>query len=60
MGGNDDNPYFMYLAFNAPHDPLQAPKEYVDMYPLDSINVPENYLRNIPTLSAASSFAMNA
>ncbi|WP_339881481.1 sulfatase-like hydrolase/transferase [Polaribacter vadi] len=39
----DDNPFFMYLAFNAPHDPRQAPKEYIDKYPLESIKLPENY-----------------
>lgn len=38
------NPLFMYCAFNAPHDPRQAPKEYVDMYPLDDIEVPKNFL----------------
>jgi arylsulfatase A-like enzyme len=38
-----DNPYFMYLAFNAPHDPRQAPKRFLDMYPIDKINVPVNY-----------------
>ncbi|MDD7986198.1 sulfatase-like hydrolase/transferase [Lentisphaera marina] len=45
---NDDKPFFMYLAFNAPHDPRQAPKEYVDMYPLDSIKIPKNYLPEYP------------
>ncbi|MGM0377674.1 MAG: sulfatase-like hydrolase/transferase, partial [Bacteroidota bacterium] len=40
---NRDNPFFMYLAFNAPHDPRQSPKEFVDMYPLDDISVPANY-----------------
>jgi len=45
---NDDKPFFMYLAFNAPHDPRQAPKEYVDMYPLDSIKIPENYMPEYP------------
>lgn len=49
---DDDNPFFMYLAFNAPHDPRQAPKEYVDMYPLDSINVPKNYLPEYPYADA--------
>ena len=39
----DDNPFFMYLAFNAPHDPRQAPKEYIDKYALDSVQLPENY-----------------
>ena len=49
---NDDKPFFMYLAFNAPHDPRQAPKEYVDMYPLDSIKVPENFLPEYPYAEA--------
>lgn len=26
-------PLFLYLAFNAPHSPYQAPKEYVDRHP---------------------------
>ncbi len=39
----NENPFFMYIAFNAPHDPRQSPKEYVDMYPLDSISIPESF-----------------
>lgn len=27
-----DKPFFMYLAFNAPHSPLQAPESYVKKY----------------------------
>ncbi len=38
-----DKPFFMYLAFNAPHDPRQAPKKYVDMYPQENIKVPISY-----------------
>jgi arylsulfatase A-like enzyme len=30
---NKDNPYFLYLAFNGVHAPLQAPKKYVDRFP---------------------------
>ncbi|WDE96567.1 sulfatase-like hydrolase/transferase [Lentisphaera profundi] len=38
-----DKPFFMYVAFNAPHDPRQAPKEYVDMYPLENISLPKSH-----------------
>jgi|TARA_B110000438_G_scaffold294505_1_gene336020 arylsulfatase A-like enzyme len=37
------DPYFMYLAFNAPHDPRQAPKRFLEMYPLEKISLPPNY-----------------
>jgi arylsulfatase A-like enzyme len=30
---NPSTPFFLYLAFNAPHTPYQAPKEYLDQYP---------------------------
>ena len=43
-----DEPFFMYAAFNAPHDPRQAPQEYLDRYPLDRIAVPETYLPYYP------------
>lgn len=43
-----EQPFFMYLAFNAAHDPRQAPKEYLDMYPLDRMKVPENFLPEYP------------
>lgn len=43
-----DKPLFMYCAFNAPHDPRQAPKEYVDMYPLNQIEAPKNFLPEHP------------
>ena len=36
-------PFFMYVAFNAPHDPRQSPKAYVDMYPLENIHLPSNF-----------------
>ncbi len=48
QAAKNDNPFFMYLAFNAPHDPRQSPKEYVDMYPVDKIRVPENFLPEYP------------
>ena len=43
-----DKPFFMYVAFNAPHDPRQAPKKFVDMYPPEKIAIPKNYLPEHP------------
>lgn len=45
---DSEKPFFMYLAFNAPHDPRQSPKSFVDMYPLDKVRVPENFLSIYP------------
>jgi arylsulfatase A-like enzyme len=44
----DEHPFFMYLAFNAPHDPRQAPKRFVDLYPRDDIAIPETFLPLYP------------
>ncbi|MDR1383559.1 MAG: sulfatase-like hydrolase/transferase [Planctomycetaceae bacterium] len=41
-------PFFMYLAFNSPHDPRQAPKEYVDRYPQENMDIPANFLPENP------------
>lgn len=41
-------PFFMYVGFNAPHDPRQAPQEFLDMYPADRIAVPPNFLPEHP------------
>ncbi|TKT90637.1 sulfatase-like hydrolase/transferase [Dyadobacter frigoris] len=43
-----ENPFFMYLAFNAPHDPRQAPKRWVDQYAVDQIKLPVSYLDDYP------------
>jgi choline-sulfatase len=44
----DPQPWFMYLAFNAPHDPRQAPQEFLDRYPLSRVKVPGNFLPLYP------------
>lgn len=41
-------PFFMYIAFNAPHDPRQSPAEYVARYPAERIAVPRNFLPEYP------------
>lgn len=43
IASEDERPFFMYLAFNAPHDPRQSPKEFVDRYPLDRVAIPETF-----------------
>ena len=43
-----DSSFFMYLAFNAPHDPRQAPKRWVDKYPVDQLKLPASYLDEYP------------
>lgn len=41
-------PFFMYVAFNAPHDPRQSPREFVAMYPQEQMPIPPNYLPEHP------------
>jgi arylsulfatase A-like enzyme len=43
-----NNPFFLYLGFNSPHDPRQAPKEFLDRYPQNNIQVPPNFLPQHP------------
>jgi choline-sulfatase len=40
----EKKPFFMYLAFNAPHDPRQAPQSWLDQYSVEKIPMPENFL----------------
>lgn len=43
-----EDPFLMYVAFTAPHDPRTAPQEYHDQYPVDSIELPNNYMSGHP------------
>lgn len=43
-----EKPFFIYAAFNAPHDPRQAPKEFIDMYPLSRMQVPQDFIPEYP------------
>jgi len=36
----DPDPFYMQLSFNAPHDPRQAPQEFLDLYPLEDMAIP--------------------
>lgn len=41
-------PFFMYVGFNAPHDPRQAPKEFLDAYRPHRLRLPPNFLPRHP------------
>lgn len=41
-------PFFLYLAYTAPHDPRTAPQAYADLYDPAQIPLPENFLAEHP------------
>lgn len=42
------SPFFLYVAFTAPHDPRDAPEEFRSRYNADRISVPPNFLPRHP------------
>lgn len=48
QASSQDSPFFMYIAFNAPHDPRQSPREFVEQYPPEKISLPKNFLPEYP------------
>lgn len=47
-GAPEDRPFFLHLAFHAPHDPRQSPQKYLDLYNEDEVRVPENFMTEHP------------
>jgi arylsulfatase A-like enzyme len=45
-------PFFIYAAFNAPHDPRQSPQEFIDRYPLDRVSLPPGFLPEYPHMKS--------
>jgi len=41
-------PFLIYVGFNSPHDPRQAPREFLERYATSRIEVPPNYLPEHP------------
>lgn len=52
-----EEPFFMGVGFVNPHTPLYAPQKYFDMFPLDSIQLPEIKDGDIDDLFYASVYA---
>lgn len=40
---NSDAPFFMYIAYLAPHDPRTMPEKYRNMYKAEDITLPPNF-----------------
>ncbi len=45
---DSSNPFFLYVAFMAPHDPRSMPKEFLDMYDPQNIPLPKNFMTQHP------------
>ncbi|WP_158850748.1 sulfatase-like hydrolase/transferase [Algibacter sp. L1A34] len=43
-----EDPFLMYVAFTAPHDPRTPPQEFKDMYPNEDMALPENFMSQHP------------
>ncbi|GAA6204566.1 sulfatase-like hydrolase/transferase [Thalassotalea sp. SU-HH00458] len=43
-GDRNSQPFLMYVAFTAPHDPRQSPQSYVDKYPAENMTLPPNFV----------------
>ena len=43
-----ENPFFMYVAYMAPHDPRVMPPEYMAMYDTAKIALPANFMTEHP------------
>lgn len=48
----DDKPRFLFVAFNAPHDPRQSPEAFVKQYPPGKVSTPANFLPEYPHAAA--------
>ncbi len=45
---DSSDPFFLYISFMAPHDPRTMPREFLDMYDPDHIELPPNFLGGHP------------
>lgn len=56
-GADTDQPFFLYVAFTAPHDPRNPPEEYRRMYYENRPPLPENFLPEHPFRNAPQSIS---
>ncbi len=50
LAANPNQPFFLAVGFYRPHLPFVAPQKYWDLYPPESIHLPDNYAppENVP------------
>jgi iduronate 2-sulfatase len=53
-------PFFLALGFHKPHDPFIAPKKYFDLYPPESIKLPQDPADRAPDVPLAISSGWQA
>lgn len=53
LGQKHEKPFFLAYGVHKPHMPWQVPKKYYDMYPLDSIQLPETLDGDLDDIPAA-------
>ncbi|MHC4123783.1 MAG: sulfatase [Planctomycetota bacterium] len=55
-----DQPFFLGVGFIKPHLPFNCPKKYWDMYPEDTIKLPDNYYHpeNVPAVALHSNYEL--
>lgn len=44
----EEEPFVLYVAFTAPHDPRTPPQAYLDLYTRDHIPLPDNFMPEHP------------
>ena len=54
LGQTHDKPFFIACGFHRPHLPLVAPRKYFDMFPLETIKLPEVRPDDLADLSGAA------
>ena len=48
--GGTISPYFLAVGLHKPHVPFKFPKEFLDIYPLESIPMPADPYRDVPSI----------
>ena len=43
-----EKPFYLFLAYMAPHDPRSMPQKYLDLYRLEDIELPPNFMTEHP------------